>query len=321
VQQTRGLLDTLKEANAAMQTLLLANADTERFDAIADERQARTLFKYSVWGFLCDGYNSDTWYWEGCTMWRRAFIYAIIFYAPTSVNSRWQMLLLAFIYIPAGLLHHRYRPFRDKSLDFVEATSISSSIVMLLMAGYVHGMNTAGDWTSELDANGTWSTDVAAIIALLALIWFFVVWFNAALNLSREDNVMSDEGNFFRGGMKALLCCWTQCICSRPNYTNSRLVGHSRIKFYLRDLCEYFKIGEPDTSDSESEHEDLDEEAADVFLFEQMDPPLRTPRNGSEDGIELIEISSTQYGNSTSALADVNSNTGSGEVPTTRPDT
>jgi len=58
-----------------------------------------------------------------------------------------------------------------------------------------------------------------------------------------------------------------------------------------------------------------------VFLFEQMDPPLRTPRNGSEDGIELIEISSTQYGNSTSALADVNSNTGSGEVPTTRPDT
>ena len=58
VQQTRGLLDTLKEANAAMQTLLLANADTERFDAITDERQARTLFKYSIWGFLCDGYNA-----------------------------------------------------------------------------------------------------------------------------------------------------------------------------------------------------------------------------------------------------------------------
>ena len=67
----------------------------------------------------------------------------------------------------------------------------SSKQVMLLMAGYVHGMHTAGDWTSELDANGTWSTNVAAIIALLALIWFFVVWFNAALNLSREDNVMS----------------------------------------------------------------------------------------------------------------------------------
>ena len=99
-------------------------------------------------------------------------------------------------------------------------------------------------------------------------------------------------------------------------------MGHSRIKFYLRDLCEYFKIGEPDTSDSESEHEDLDEEAADVSLFEQMDSPLRTPRNGSEDGIELIEISSTQHGNSTSALAaDVNSNTGSGEVSTARPDT
>ena len=51
-----------------------------------------------------------------------------------------------------------------------------------------------------------------------------------------------------------------------------------------------------------------------MFLFEQMDPPLRTPRNGSEDGIELIEISSTQHGNSTSALAaDANSNTGSGK--------
>jgi len=46
-----------------------------------------------------------------------------------------------------------------------------------------------------------------------------------------------------------------------------------------------------------------------------MDPSLRTPRNVSEDGIELIEISSTQHGNSTSALAaDVNSNTGSGEI-------
>ena len=58
VQQIRGLLNTLREANAAMQTLLLENADTERYDAITDERQARTLYKYSVWGFCCDGYNA-----------------------------------------------------------------------------------------------------------------------------------------------------------------------------------------------------------------------------------------------------------------------
>lgn len=233
-------------------------------------------------------------------MWRRAFIYAIIFYAPTSVNSRWQMLLLACVYIPAGWLHHRYRPFRDKSLDFVEATSISSSIVMLLMGGYVHGVNTAGDWTSDLDANGSWSAHVAAIIALLALIWFAAVWLNAALNLARDENIMSDEGNFFRGGMKALLCCWSKCVCEGPN---------SYMTFYLRDLRNYFTIEEADTSDSES---DLDEEA----VFEQMDSPLRAdlPRDECEDGIELIEISSTQHANSTSALAvDANSNNGSGE--------
>jgi len=183
--------------------------------------------------------------------------------------------------------------------------------VMLLMAGYVHGINTAGDWTSELDANGTWSTNVAAIIALLALIWFFVVWLNAALKLSRQDIVMSDQGNFFQGGMKALLCCWSKCICEGPN---------SYVSFYLRDVRKYFTIKEPDSSDSESEDQDLDEEAADVPLrmrlhdtFGQMGSS-DAPRNGSEDGIELIEISCTHRADSPSALAtNANSNTASGE--------
>jgi len=216
------------------------------------------------------------------------------------------MLLLACVFVPAGLLHKRYRPFRDKSLDFVEAASIMSSITMLLMGGYIQSVNTAGDWNLELDANESWSTAVAATLALLALICFVVVWLNAALNLSREDIVMSDKGNFIRGMMKAVLCCWTKCICSGPSGGRSSY----RVSFYLRDLCRCFTMN---ISDSES---DLDEDATDVPLRMQTenaslpsDSPLRTDvrplPNGSKDGIELIDSSSAQNADRPSDLADV----------------
>jgi len=249
-------------------------------------------------------------------MWRRGFIHAIIYYSPTSVGSKWQMLLLLCVYIPTGLLHYRYRPFRDRSVDVVEAASILSSITMLLMGGYIQSVNTAGDRTSELGATGTWSTDVAAGVAFIALICFVVVWLNAALNLSREDIIMSDQGNFMRGMMKALLCCWNKCVCEGPIGD-----GSYHVTFYLRDLCEYFTIKIEDSF--ESDLEDYDEEAVDAPLTMrrggasmQMDhrTDVLPAANASENGIQLMELSCTPSADSIPALpTDTNSNHGSEE--------
>jgi len=61
-EESRSFLDILVDADATFQTL--ENPDTEQYNAITDTRHARTLYEYSYWGFLCDGYTPDAWYWE-----------------------------------------------------------------------------------------------------------------------------------------------------------------------------------------------------------------------------------------------------------------
>jgi len=65
-QHARDFLSSLKEASAAFS--ILDDRDTERFDALTDPAAARTFYDYSLMAFLCDGYNPDTWYWEGLVM-------------------------------------------------------------------------------------------------------------------------------------------------------------------------------------------------------------------------------------------------------------
>jgi len=98
------------------------------------EERMRILDRFSLWAYMCRGYESDFWWWELTVLCRKVIVMGVVIYCPSSVNPVGENVVVLSTLVAIGGLHCRSMPYINLAMDRLEACSFAVSIVSLLCA-------------------------------------------------------------------------------------------------------------------------------------------------------------------------------------------
>ena len=120
--------------------------------------------------FLTKNFKTRHLYWECFVLARKVLVMSISAFAPSSSNMPTLELLLALVLLASLVLHTRYMPYEDETLDALELGNLLACTVSLVSSSFL-STSTADSYQGQSSTRGIVTT--FALCSNLLFVAFF----------------------------------------------------------------------------------------------------------------------------------------------------